>query len=201
MKWEEDLVRDIRTGNPEIDDRDSIPQELWGWAWGQKEVSDCNLAALQMYFLPMANDCRSILEIGINRNGEGSFTQIFLKNKPHDCVYIGVDIDDKTYLNDAERNIHTIRNDSSNYTENMRMINALGVYEFDFIFIDGWHSINQVLRDWEYVRHLSSKGIVGLHDTNHHPGPKNFIAALNRQLWQAEQRCPDDFGIGFARRM
>ena len=198
MKWEEDLVKDIRTGNQEFDDRDAIPNELWGWAGGVTEVSACNLQAMRDKFLPMADRCKSILEIGINRNGEGSFTQIFLKNKRPDCKYFGIDIDDKAYLNDEQNNIYTIRNDSSNYDSNMMIMKLHGVEGFDFIFIDGWHSINQMLRDWEYVRHLSPNGIVGFHDVNHHPGPKNFAAAIDRSKWSVELHCPNDFGIGFA---
>ena len=39
--------------------------------------------------------------------------------------------------------------------------------------------INQVLADWEYTNLLADGGIVGFHDTSCHPGPYNFIKALD----------------------
>lgn len=198
MKWEQDLVYDIRMDDPDFDDRDGVARHKIPWANGTTEVSPCNLASLRSKFLPVVDSCRAILEIGINRNGDGSFTQVFLKNKRVETIYVGLDIDDKTYLNDPSKRVYTIRNDSSYIDVNMIAARNFGVEEFDFIFIDGYHSINQVLRDWEYTRFLSPKGIVGFHDTTAHPGPSRFVKALNREKWNVEVMCPDDFGIGFA---
>ena len=70
---------------------------------------------------------------------------------------------------------------------------------FDIIFIDGLHSIHQVLKDWEYTNLLSDTGIVGLHDTSHHIGPFLFIRNLDKNKWDViENACPQDYGIGFA---
>ena len=75
----------------------------------------------------------------------------------------------------------------------------MGVEKFDFIFIDGDHSVNQVLRDWEYSNLLNDGGIVGFHDTSHHTGPYLFIKNLNTDIWDVvENACPQDYGIGFA---
>ena len=147
----------------------------------------------------MRDSCKAILEIGICRNKKESFTYVFLDNKKDETIYVGIDLDDKSFLNDPDKNIWTIQGDSSSITEAMEIFKDLGITEFDFIFIDGYHSINQVLIDWEYTRCLSSNGIVGFHDTSAHPGPMNFVAALDRKIWNVEENlCTLDYGIGFA---
>lgn len=196
MKWLEDLRYDIRHDNRVIE-QDGVPFEYMPFAWNTKETSPENLAALKTKFLSKTGSCNAILEIGVNRNAEESFTQVFIKNKREDAVYVGIDIDDKSYLDDASRNIYTLRSSSSDINANMDIIRKLGVEQFDFIFIDGWHSVGQVLRDWEYTRWLSPTGVVGFHDVTAHPGPFNFVRALNRDKWNVEILCPFDFGIGF----
>jgi predicted O-methyltransferase YrrM len=85
----------------------------------------------------------------------------------------------------------------------MDIIRSVNVSEFDFIFIDGWHSINQVLADWEYTNILGPEGIVGLHDTAYHPGPKYFLEGLDADKWDIVKNAVDnakDWGIGFVRK-
>ena len=200
-KWEQDLTKDVRRGDG-FDDRD-LPEdgtfEYDGWA----EVSDADREALRVEFLKVKDNCRAILEIGISRNGPDSFTQVFLQNKNPETIYVGIDIDDKTYLNNPELNIHTIQSSSSQYEHCMNIIRSVNVSEFDFIFIDGWHSINQVLADWEYTNILGPEGIVGLHDTAYHPGPKYFLEGLDADKWDIVKNAVDndkDWGIGFVRK-
>lgn len=197
MKWEQDLIRDIRT-NTAFDDQDGGVSHPMNYD-GRKEFSDCNRQCLQDYFLKIKDRCTSILEIGVCRNGDESSTHVFLNNKNDDCLFIGIDLDDKTFLNNPEKNIYTIRNDSSDIQGNMQKIKNLGVEKFDFIFIDGLHSINQVYLDWEYTYWLSDYGIVGFHDVSCHPGPTAFIRSLNTERWVVVSNCcPADHGIGFA---
>ena len=207
MKWKTDLVKDIRT-NTSFDDEDGgVPHPL-GYSYHidengnvvyPEEVTDCNRFALLQQFIKVRDNAKAILEIGIGRNAEKSFAYTFFNNKKKDTVYIGLDIDDRSFMNDSENNIFTICDDSSKYEENLKRFNELGVEKFDFIFIDGWHSINQVLRDWEYTNLLAEGGIVGFHDTSCHPGPHNFINNLNEDKWIIHKNmCPNDWGIGFA---
>jgi len=200
-KWQQDLTKDVRRGDG-FDDRD-LPEngtfEYDGWA----EVSDADREALRVEFLKVRDNCRAILEIGISRNGPDSFTQVFLQNKNPETIYVGIDIDDKTYLNNPELNIHTIQSSSSEYKNCMNIIRSVNVSEFDFIFIDGWHSINQVLADWEYTNILGPEGIVGLHDTAYHPGPKYFLEGLDADKWDIVKNAVNDikdWGIGFVRK-
>ena len=202
MKWEQDLIRDIRTGT-EYDDRDGdggIPHpDLSRWPW--REVTEDNRAALTERFLKVRDNCQAILEIGVCRNLEESIAYRFLQNKKSETIYVGIDIEDKSFLNDASKNIYTIQASSSSVEENIEKIKSFGVQEFGFIFIDGWHSINQCLIDWEYTRLLAPNGIVGFHDTSVHPGPHHFIRELNKDIWEVEENvCPTDWGIGFARK-
>lgn len=214
MKWEDDLIKDIRTFTS-YDDQDNfcdllkhpsgyddLAIKLGGDSQnGYVEVTDCNRQALLFNFLRIKENCKSILEIGIGRNGKESFSYIFTKNKNKDTVYIGIDLDDRSFLNDSENNVHTFKVDSGDYLNNLKLFESLNVNSFDFIFIDGWHSINQVLHDWEYTNLLTDDGIVGFHDVTCHPGPHYFVKNLNRDKWLvSENCCPEDWGICFVSR-
>ena len=199
-----DLTEDIRYN----DHRDTIdlPEEFVPYAStaGWVEFSSCNREALKQSFLSIKNTCKIILEIGVHRNQDDSSTSVFLQNKNDDAYYFGVDILDKSYLNDPGKRIYTIQSASQNYLNVMFTIqNITGIQlnevVIDYLFIDGWHSINQVLLDWEYTRAVRD-GIVGFHDVNYHPGPKKFIEKLNADRFTIDKQCPLDFGIAFIRR-
>ena len=212
MKWEKDLIKDIRS-NTYADNLDAGIQDFINF-WPEvknddncfkpylegTEVSDCNRNALLEQFLKIKDECKSILEIGIGRNGDRSFATVFSQNKKNETIYVGIDIEDRSWLVDCGENIYTIQGDSSNYDQNIEIIKEqFNVTEFDFIFIDGLHSVNQVLKDWEYTNLLSDNGIVGLHDTRYHTGPYLFIRNLDKKVWNViENACPNDYGIGFA---
>ncbi len=194
MKWQEDLIRDIRT-HTGYDDVDGVGNPYGGV---RGEFTKENAEALTEHFLRVRDNCSAILEIGVCRNDQESSTHCFLKNKKPETVYLGIDIDDKTFLDDASLNIHTFQHTSFDLVTNFEKFRSLGITQFDFIFIDGWHSINAVMTEWEYTRLLSPTGIVGFHDTNYHPGPKEFVDAINREKWNVAKLCPDDYGISFA---
>jgi len=212
MKWQTDLVKDVRSNTraddlccginhylnlwPEASEVDSVKNLYSG-----EEITENNRQSLQEQFLKVRDKCKAILEIGIGRNGENSFAHVFFKNKKDETKYVGIDIEDRSWLIDCGENIYTIQGNSSNYDENVEIFKTMGVDKFDFIFIDGLHSINQVLKDWEYTNLLSENGIVGFHDTSHHIGPFLFIRNLDKEKWDViENTCPDDYGIGFARK-
>jgi len=210
MKWETDLIKDIRThsgyddqdgdwsNHNEYDYNGGNPNyNLEGWG----EFTSANRNAIKEQFLKVKDTCRAILEIGISRisNFENSSTKVFLDNKKSETIYVGLDIDDKTAFQSYTSNVHTLQLNSTAVDSNMELIKTLGVEHFDFIFIDGWHSINGVLNDWEYSRWLSDIGIVGFHDVSCHPGPKAFINALDTTKWDViPNATPQDYGVGFA---
>lgn len=201
MQWETDLVRDIRL-NSHLDNEDCpIPQLGLRSSGSAVEFTQENHKALQKAIDSCKTPPRTFLEIGVCRNGDGSSTHTIIKNIPKDGVYLGVDIKDKTYLNNPEKGINTIKTNSSNYDEVVSKLKSLGVDTIDFIFIDGWHSINQVLLDWEYTKILSNGGVVAFHDTNNHPGPYFFIRNLDHEKWIVfENECPNDHGFGYCYR-
>lgn len=207
MKWQQDLIKDIRDFNQSDDSDWAYPHpkgygfyiDEHGNGTYPPEMTYCNRYHLLEQFYRVRDKCSAILEIGIGRNGQDSSYYVFTKNKKKETIYVGLDLDDRSFLDDHDNNVHTIRNNSSSYGENIFKINQLGVKKFDFIFIDGWHSINQILIDWEYTSLLSDEGIVALHDTSSHPGPSRFINNLDQNKWEVLINCcPDDYGIGFA---
>lgn len=203
MKWQQDLTNDIRTNSPfdDSDENDGRITPPAGWTWPPQEVMQDNRDALEERFLKIKDSCQAILEIGVSResNGNQTTTGILLNNKNPDTIYVGIDIDDKSYLNNPDKNIFTIQASSMDVASNMEKIKSFGVKEFGFIFIDGWHSINAVMTEWEYTTLLAPNGIVGFHDTTQHPGPYYFIRALNKDVWNVEENvCPTNHGIGFA---
>jgi len=203
MKWEQDLFNDIRTFT-EFDNSDGGQDRVIippGWQMPQTEVTEANRAALLERFLRVRDNCPAILEIGVARetNADQTTTGIFLKNKRPETKYVGIDLDDKSHLNDPANNVFTIQNNSMDLETNFAIFKDIGIEEFGFIFIDGWHSINAVMIEWEYTRMLTRNGIVGFHDTTQHPGPHYFVKALKKSIWNVEENvCPNDYGIGFA---
>jgi len=199
MKWQEDLTKDIRLSKDKLNNREIMYEHPYNTGEQQIEFTEDNKLALLEYFLQVKDTCKAILEIGVCRNSQDSSTYIFLNNKNDSTIYMGIDLDDKSFLNNTEKNIHTIKSSSFDIEKNIESFKAAGIEQFDFIFIDGWHSINAVLIDWEYTKLLSPNGIVGFHDTSCHSGPHDFIRALNTEKWHVVPNlCPNDWGIGFA---
>lgn len=198
MQWKYDLVKDIRLNNY-YDDVDNPIKELGLLPSGSTiEFTDNNHIALQKAINSCKYPPKTFLEIGVCRNGQNSSTYTIIKNLPENGIYLGVDIEDKTFIENTSRGIHTIKTSSSNYNEVVLKLKTLGVNSLDFIFIDGWHSINQVLSDWEYTKILSSGGVVAFHDVTAHPGPFFFINNLNTEKWNVVTNlCPDDHGLGY----
>jgi cephalosporin hydroxylase len=143
-----------------------------------------------------------IVEIGVNRNGYVvSSTSVFLDNKRHNDIYIGIDIEDKSVLNDNDKNIFTIHSSSNNIEFVFAYLKNMGIESIDILMIDGYHSINQVYFEWEnYTPLLSSDGIVVMHDTNSHPGPYFLMKSIDINQYDVYKYLNDvvDWGIGVA---
>lgn len=197
MLWKTDLIRNIRFDYDTHNYQDIITYSTKRYN-GSVEVTECNRKSLKEYFGLVRDNCKAILEIGVCRNNLESFTHVFLNNKLESTIYVGIDMDDKSFLNDHDRNIHTIKSSSFNVDQNIKKFKNLGIDEFDFIFIDGDHSVQGVLNDWEYSKLLSKDGIIGFHDVSWHVGPHAFINALDQEKWNVvSNTCPNDWGVGF----
>ena len=118
MKWEKDLVVDIKTGDDELDDQDG-PFTLDGRNWSDIDEL-AGVALAKEKFLSVRDHTRSILEIGVNQFG---FTRTWLDNKHKGTTYVGIDVEDRSYLNDPSKLTWTIHNSSSKVDDNMVKIN------------------------------------------------------------------------------
>ncbi len=147
-------------------------------------------------------DKLSIVEIGVNRNGyEVSSTSVFLDYKREHDIYVGIDIEDKSVLDNNNKNIFTIRSQSENIDFVFPKLKEFGIEEIDILLIDGHHSINEVYFEWEnYTKLLSSIGIVVMHDTNSHPGPYFLMNSIDTTQYDVYKYLSDvvDLGIGVA---
>jgi hypothetical protein len=200
------LTQDIRVGYSEDNNKDWIniypnPFELVG----NKEFSMCNQAALTEEFSKVKDQTKVIVEIGVsrvtyNQTYDQTSTSIFLRHKNPETIYLGIDIDDKTFLQGLERNVFTLQSKSEYYERVKAKLDALRITQIDFLFVDGWHSINQVIDELWYVDFMKPGGVIGFHDTNYHPGPSRIIKNLNPNIFEVRQLCQqqDDWGIGFA---
>jgi len=205
MKWQQDLTHDIRTFSSKDDIDDPVGygvpySNLLKIPEPYQEFTEINHVALQHAIDACTTKPKYFLEIGVCRNLHKSSTYTIFKNLPEDGIYLGVDLDDKSYLSKLRNGIHTIQESSSSYDIIINKLNSLNVHSLDFILIDGWHSINQLLLDWEYTKILSPGGVVGFHDVTAHPGPHAFINALDKSKWTVQPNlCPNDYGFGYCK--
>jgi hypothetical protein len=183
---------------PEVDhDRDA---PVFGWI-NDIEVSDCNLEVVRKTVSDFGNSLTSIMEIGVNRNGERSMSRILMDNRPPGCFYLGVDLNDKSYLNNPTTNTWTLQTDSCNQEVVRNFLASKGIKKLDLLFIDGWHSVNNCINDWKYSDLLSDRGVVILHDTNSHPGCVGLFEAVSDSYYDKVRYCTiDDQGIAVFRK-
>lgn len=190
-----DLTEDIRLHNHQ-DDLETLNTEGNDVVY---EMSLCNRIYLKDAF--KADKVNSILEIGVCKpfNGTNSSYHVFKEIKSPQCFYFGVDILDKSFINDYDNNIHSIKSDSSDLDLIMDYINDNGINKIDFLMIDGWHSGNQLLKDWRFTQFLSEDGVVALHDTQYHYYPRALINKLRKDKFSVSSCChkPGDWGISF----
>ena len=181
-------------------DRDG-PVDVHWHELPQIEVSDCNLAVVTAVVRELGTDLQAALEIGVNRNGDRSMSRVIMDHRPPGSLYLGIDIEDKSYLNDPTANTWTMQCSSSNRADILDRMRELGHGLLDLIVIDGWHSVNQCVDDWQFVQRLSDHGVVILHDTNWHPGCIALFEAVDEALWIKTRLCIDnDFGIATFRK-
>ena len=190
---------------PDLEPQVSNDQDFPPAGWiSPVEVTDGNLAVVREVVAEMKarNGLHAILEIGVNRNGERSMSRILMDERPTECHYLGVDIDDKSYLDDPERLTYTIQCSSSEQYLVRDKLRAMGVGILDLLFIDGWHSVNQCVNDWRYTDLLSEDGVVILHDTNSHPGCVALFDAVDEKQYDKQRFClVADYGIAVFRKL
>jgi len=170
-----------------------------------QEFSENNKQVLKslMDDLEQKNKLNVILEIGVNRSREYSSTQFILKNKSLHTKYIGIDLEQSlidTIYNESLNNFGLATN-SSNYEQIVGYLNYLNVGMVDLFIIDGWHSVDQVVKDWRFTNLLNLGGHVLMHDTNYHPGPYCVYEAIDSDYYIKQKHSTTlehDWGVATA---
>lgn len=179
---------------PHVSDNQDTP--AWGWPTGP-EISDCNLDVVATALNKLGNKCQTILEIGVHRNQSRSITNILMDQRPQGSKYIGIDVDDKSYLNNEAQGIYTVKSNSHDQRRIRESLRQYNISTIDLLMIDGWHSVNTCINDWCYTDLLSDHGCVILHDTNAHPGSIALFHSVDEKLFAKTRYCTnmDDMGI------
>ena len=144
---------------------------------------------------------RCIVEIGVDNSPLGfehSSTNTILKTKPKKCIYLGIDILDRSHTHNVNNNVYTLKCSSGSHQLIKDKLADLKVSTIDFLFIDGWHSVNQVIEEWKYWDVMSPKSIMAFHDTNFHPGPLAVLDAVDETLFTVERFGVDLLDWGMA---
>lgn len=151
-----------------------------------------------------------ILEIGVNHYPKPltSTTTTIIETKQSNCIYLGIDIVDKSFIDNPSQNVHTLQI-SSNHRDKIRTkLLDLGAPTIDLLMIDGDHSINSTVNDWCFTEFLSESGVVIIHDTNVHIGPRSVFDAIDTTLFEKRRIGTEvvdgkfvDYGMCIIRRL
>jgi len=179
---------------PEVNnDQDEPP---FGWT-GLQEISDGNRAIVTRTIEHLGSTLQAAMEIGVDRSDAASMSRIIMEGRPAGSFYLGIDLVDKSYLNNTEANTWTVQCNSHDQTKIRDFLSLRGITQLDLLFIDGWHSVNTCVNDWRYTDLLRPGGIVLLHDSNSHPGCAALFDAVDDTVYDKARYCTEesDFGI------
>ena len=119
------------------------------------------------------NGYKNILEIGVF---EGETSVKMIEALPIGGKYTGIDINDyrKIDFNKAGKGWNFILGESIKVLANMPE------HHFDFIFVDGDHSWENILPEFKEIeRVIKPGGVIAYHDTIHIPDVKKLIEYVN----------------------
>ena len=179
---------------PEFSDsNDSTSLTKWQHSLVGGDFSLNNKDALKAFF---NGSLKTIVEIGVSRNSwEDSSTKFLLDNLSEDGRYIGIDIEDRKFVETHDSRAQIIIGDSQDVETNLEKMNLQDQY-IDLLLIDGNHSITHVSREWGYAKYIRPNGgIIALHDSNYHPGPWCLARAADPNIFDIHMLCPEDYGI------
>jgi predicted O-methyltransferase YrrM len=190
----------VPTIGKDMDDCDWFPVEE---VTCNIHFSPCVAQKFKELFSSIKNNCESILEIGVigppqPPENAGVSTLILKELKNKNTIYLGVDIIDRK-IQDTENNFYFLQSDSLDTKKVYDKIKELKIKKFDFIYIDGWHSVNMVIHEWKnyIIPFLSKKGIAVFHDVHTHPGPYALFEAVDKNIFVVEKYCRgNDWGLG-----
>jgi len=200
------LTEDIRTFQPLWDDQDTPLQVTFDWG-SMIEFSDCNKYTLARTFNEVKHNTKVIVEIGVARISDPKFktaitsyeqtsTSVLLQSKLPETLYLGIDMEDRSFIHSYAPNTHTLKAKSEDYEVVLNKFKELNITKIDFLFIDGWHSINQVIDELWYLDFMKPGGVICYHDTNHHPGPTKIMDKFRPEYFEAVKHCQSENGWG-----
>lgn len=155
--------------------------------------------------LKSKNLFKYVMEIGVQRSGELSSTCRLMAVKPQETIYLGVDIKEASIatVEKPHLNAFGLVSDSGDHYRIIKWLDNFAATQIDLLIIDGFHSINQVYRDFRYAERLSVGGIVFMHDTNYHPGPKTLLDCVDERLFNQKKyfEGENDWGCAVLERL
>jgi hypothetical protein len=162
-----------------------------------KEMSDMNLSKVREFFGRLVSP-RLVVEIGVMRNpGIQNTTQTVLEMKPDTCAYVGIDIEDRSYVKNYGTNIYTLQIDSADTSTIKEYLSRFNT-PIDYLFIDGLHSIYQVGKEIDLISLVRKGGVIGFHDISVHTGPNAWMDAFDPDKFEIYKfHAEGDWGIGF----
>ena len=119
------------------------------------------------------NGYKNILEIGVF---EGETSVKMIEALPIGGKYTGIDINDyrKLDFNKAGKGWNFILGES------IKVLSNMPEHHFDFIFVDGDHSWENILPEFKEIeRVIKPGGVIAYHDTIHIPDVKKLIEYVN----------------------
>ena len=136
---------------------------------------------------------KTILELGIGNRRKFLNTSTFLLTcfKHPNVKYIGVDFRGRGWLHDVNENVYVYRSKTEYFLPTFNE-------EIDLLLIDGGHSVDNILIDWQFSSFVKNDGIILLHDIKVHPGPNVLIDAIDTEIYKVDRYFlddEDDFGI------
>lgn len=175
----------------DIDDSTSITRWQSGLVGGDFSLNNKN--ALKPFF---KENMKTFVEIGISRDKwADSSTKFLLDNLREDGRYVGIDIEDRKFVESLDPRAKIILGDSQDVETNLEKINLQGNY-IDLLLIDGHHSVTYVSKEWDYAKYVRPNGgVIVLHDSNYHPGPWCLTRAVDPNIFDIHKLCPEDYGI------
>lgn len=184
--------------DPDDNDSDSL---RFGGPYPPREVSPESYELVKSELKNYKN-CKAILEIGIFQNIKG-FSYLLSMEKDPNTIYVGLDREERRYLGQPVDNIFIIKSDSIEREFVKQELKNYGVDKLSILFIDGFHSLNMVINDFQYGELLEPGGLIFLHDTNFHPGPNLVFHAIDETVYKKELYFdkPDDYGLAILRKL
>lgn len=134
-----------------------------------------------------------ILEIGIGRKERFVNTSTFVLSffKATTTRYVGIDAEKRDWLTNITINSEVELALSKDVFDEWK-------WDIDLLHIDGSHSVNGILTDWQFAEFVKPYGIIIIHDTKAHPGPIELVKAIDRNIYTVHKMFlddPKDFGM------